>query len=231
MTANVRTVPAASLVLDHAVYPRHEINDDNVRSLARAIEAGTSLPVIVAQTKTNRVVDGWHRLKATLKVLGADAKITAEFRTYPDEASLLEEAIRLNAGHGARLTRYDQARCSILAEEMGLSEDRLAVALHLTLDSVRDLKDKKTAIAPAPPGQPALRIPIKATLIEMHGQQLSERQANANKHAGGMSPRFYVNQVINLIEGDLIDEGNEQLMDALRRLARLLEQRLATTAP
>jgi hypothetical protein len=230
MATNVKTVPASALVLDYAVYPRHDINDDNLRSIARAIQAGTPLPVIVVEAKTNRVVDGWHRVKATLRVLGVNANITAEYRTYPDEATLLEEAIRLNAGHGARLTRYDQARCSILAEEMGLSEDRLAGALHLTLDSVRDLKVKKTALAPTPAGQPASRIPIKATLIEMHGQQLSERQVKANDFAGGMTPRFYVNQVINLLEGDLIDESNEQLMGALKRLASLLEQRLAAVA-
>ena len=224
MAANVRTVPAAGLVLDHSIYPRHSINDHNVSSIARAIEAGVALPIIVAEEGTNRVVDGWHRIRATLKALGTDATIMAEFRTYPDEASVLEEAIRLNADHGARLTRYDMARCSILAQAMGLSEDRLAGALHLTRESVRGLVLTKTAIGPG-----ADPVAIKATLQNRAGSVLSDRQIVGNRRAGGMSPTFYINQVVNLIENDLIDWQRADLVAALHRLAELLDAKLAAT--
>ena len=49
----------------------------------------------------------------------------------------------------------------------------------------------------------------------------------AASKVGGMRAIYYVNQVVNLIEGDLIDDTDEALTERLRYLGRLLEKRMA----
>jgi len=44
----MRWVKASSLVLDYNIYPRHQINDRNVRDIWRAIEAGAEIPPVIA---------------------------------------------------------------------------------------------------------------------------------------------------------------------------------------
>ena len=217
--AKTVTVKAATLVRDLTVYPRHTVDDTHIRELVRALEAGHTLPPVIAELGTRRQVDGIHRTAAVLRHFGADAEIEVQWRTYASDADLLEEAIRLNAGHGRRLAPYDKARCIALAEDIGLTPDRTAAAMGMTVERMDDLRLRKTAIGPG-----AGLIPIKATSVPYAGRPMSAAQVTGNHRAGGMGQTFYVNQVINLIESDLLDTSNARLMERLAHLMALLLQ-------
>jgi hypothetical protein len=223
--ALAKIIPLTGLILDYTIYPRHMVDDEHVRDLMRAIEAGVHLPPIVADKASKRVVDGFHRYTAYQRLHGEAARVAVEWQEYADDAALFEDAVRRNAGHGRKLAAYDQARCVAVAEELKITPERIAAALAVTVQRITDLKAAKTAI-----GVDARPMPIKATIRHLAQQHLSEEQEEGNRRAGGMRPLYYVNQVVNLLEHDLLDHGDTRLMARLAHLARLLESVVAQAA-
>lgn len=223
--AKVERVPVASLVLDYTLYPRHHVNDENVRRIMEALRAGVALPAVIADKASKRVADGFHRTIAIQRVGDEQSEIAVEWRAYADNASLLADAISLNAGHGYPLSSWDQARCILLGEEAGLDRPAIAAALHITPDRVDEIKLRKTAISPD-----TGLTPIKNTLRPFAGKQLTADHMEANKRASGMSPVFYLNQIINLLERDAWDKGDVRIRERLERLYALLREAIAEAA-
>lgn len=216
-----KKVKVAALLLDYNLYPRHRIDSTHVAGMVRALAAGELFPPIVADRTSRRVIDGFHRIEAIKRFSGEEAEIDVEWHSYETEADMLEDAIRLNARHGNRLNPWDRARSVLLAEEMGLSIDRTAVALAMTVEAVGEFKLRKLAIAPD-----AKLLPIKGTIAYLAGKHLNSLQVQGNERAGGMRPLFYINQVMNLVNYSLIDESDERLMAALKALHRVLSEYL-----
>ena len=209
-------MPPESLILDFSLYPRHRIEPTNVRDIGLAREAGIKLPPVIVDQKTKKVIDGFHRVTDALR---AKLKwIAVEFRDYRGEADMLEDAIRLNM-HGEKLYPFDKARCVQLADEFGLTKQRLALALHMTPLKLDELWLRKSARGPD-----QKLIPIKNTLGHLAGQKITSSQIEGQKPASGMRPLAYVNQVINLLKHDLIDTSNENLMAGLVNLQEVLEK-------
>ena len=214
MTATVKAIDPMLVGIDSTIYPRHRIDDTNVRGLVHAMEAGADIPPIIVDKKSMRVVDGVHRVKAAVQ-LKAET-IDAEMHNYKSEADMLEDAIRRNM-HGKQLSPYDQARCFTLAKEAHLEFHRVAAVLGMTNDRAESLLVRKTAVM-----RDKTPVTLKETASWLAGGKLTKRQAVGNERAGGMRPLFYVNQTINLIKNDLVDWGNENLVEGLQKLRDLL---------
>lgn len=217
-------VKAATLILDYGLYPRHDLNPIHIRDIIQAMESGKEMPPVIADRETKKITDGFHRVTAALRI-DENATITVEWRDYADDAARFEDAMRLNASHGQKFSPYDHARCVIIGEEFSLTPDRIAAALNMTRDKLEDLRMRKTASGPDSHLQP-----IKHTVVHLAGRKLSEQQIEGLAHTGGKSQTYYVNQVINFLEGDLLDRENEKLMERLAKLARLLENTVGVTA-
>lgn len=215
----MRKIKAAELVLDYDLYPRTSLDAQNVRNIADAYASGAELPPIIIDRKSKRVTDGFHRVKAKLRVDGPDAEIDVIEKTYKDDAAMFLDAMRYNAGHGAKLDSCDRAHCVIIAARLSIPDKAVAGVLHMPLGKVGDLRIDRTATNAA-----GLTIPIKRTIgKQFHGRQLNERQVQANDRLSGMSQVFYVNQLIELFEAELLDTDDEQLMERLRHLHGLME--------
>lgn len=210
------------LIFDYTIYPRHNIDDFHVALIAEAIRAGKSLPPCVIDSKSKRIVDGWHRIKAHIKIYGTEKKITVIAKKYGDEAELFLDSVKLNAEHGKRLSSYDIARCITKAEEMNIDPSFMAANLGMTVEKLSDLRIKKVAQSDNGP------VPIKRALVHFarNGMKLSLSQQEAMKGIGGMSAHYLVGQIIALVEADLIDYSNMSLVKKLRYLASIIEVRV-----
>ena len=214
-----RNVKVGELVLDFNLYPRHQVDSTNVKLLATALEAGAEFPRIIVEGKSLRVVDGFHRDKAYFRAFGPDHEIEVECRTYGSDAEMFLDCVELNAAHGKQLSPFDRARILIRADEFRITVDQLAGALHLTVDRAKDLMVRKTAM-----GNGSKPVVLKNTLKHLAGSRLSKKQKEGNDRAGGMNQLFYLNQVINLINNDLLDMDNENICKALGVLGGLLSK-------
>ena len=211
-------IKVSKLLFDYNLYPRHKIDPYHVNSMAESLRAGAEMPPVLVDRKSNRVVDGFHRVSAYRKVYGPNVKIPAILKEWPDEASILEEAGILNASHGRALTTYDKVRYIALAETVHLEPERIASALNIRLERVEELKMERLA------GYCLESVALKRTTSHLAGYELTDKQVAYNTKAGGLHQTFYINQVIAMLESDTVNWGNERTVKSLGKLYELLEK-------
>jgi hypothetical protein len=220
-------VKLSDLVLDFDLYPRSEIDSQHVRYMRMALQAGAAFPDILADKKSRRVIDGFHRYCMYRAENGEECEVNVTWKSYGSEAEMFLEAVRLNASHGRILTRFDRTHCILRAERFRIEPEQIATALSITCEAVGGLRADRVGHLRAVGNAEAVEIPLKRTIAHMAGKMLTKGQNEANDKLGGMNQAFYVNQVIVLIESHLLDEADENLMERLRRLAELLETVIA----
>lgn len=215
-------IEVSKLVLDYTVYPRHYIEEYNVNQLAEALRAGIELPPVIAEQDTFRVVDGFHRIPAYIKVYGLDVMIPVEFMTFAKDGEIFKEAAKRNIKHGRKLTSWDLKRCLSLAEDFEIEPEEIEKVLSITTKTAERLRlgsarvgNEVTARRP---------VPLKNTIRQMAGKTLTKEQEETNKKLGGHAQAFYINQLVMLIRSDLLDSGNERLMKQLADLRALLDE-------
>lgn len=214
---HMRKLKAAELVLDFDLYPRNNVDSHNVRNLVDALASGAELPPVIIDRKSKRVVDGFHRVRATLQHFGEEeAEIEVIEKTYKDDAAIFLDAMKYNAQHGAKLDPCDRTHCVIVAERLQIPLDAVAGALHMPVEKLGRLRTDRTATAGG------LTIPLKRTVRHFAGKKLTKRQSEANDKLSGMNQVFYANQLIELLEAGMLDLTDESLIERLRHLHELL---------
>jgi hypothetical protein len=213
-----RSIPIEDIVLDPSISPRQEtLSWPHVQHLADAIQSGAKLPPITLEAGTHRLVDGRHRIEAVKQVHGDHAAIQAEERTYETEAELFLAAVRANVTHGQGYSSYDRVRCWNKLLAYGVAPELASATLSLTVERAQKLSVRRTAHDST--GEP---VALKNTASHLAGGTINERQREGIRRAGGHQAVFYVRQVINLLENDLVDDNNTLLWDELERLYELL---------
>jgi ParB-like chromosome segregation protein Spo0J len=221
-------VKLAKLVEDFDLYPRPMVDSTRVKRLKEAMEAGEDLPPIVVDKDSFRIVDGFHRNRAALAVHGPDGSISCILKSYPDKATMFEDAARLNSRHGEPLGPNDRAHCLLRAEGLGLSVVRLAAALAIT----------EARLVAMRPGHFALvkgegEVPLKPGMRRFHGRTLTPRQAILNKHLVGQNAIYYLRMATDFIESKSLDLTDERIVGQLVALEAALAKmkpRLRKTA-
>lgn len=219
-----RQVKVSTLVLDFTVYPRHRLDDVNLRTIRESVAAGETLPPVIADTKTKRVADGFHRVTELLR-RDPDANIAVEFIDYDDDKALFLDAVRRNARHGARLSPYDRARCLELANVLTIDPTAIAGALAVSVDVTAKIRAARTAFDPN--GAP---LQLKRPFRHRAGQTLNETEMHANEKSSGWTARFHADQIVMLLGADAVDLSDDATIDSLRKCGEMIAQALAASA-
>lgn len=222
----MKKVLLSELILDYNLYPRSQVDSQHVHNITEAILAENKMPPVIADEKSMRVVDGFHRITAMKRIEGETAKIEVIFKKYASDAEIFTDAMKYNADHGRMLTKYDRTHCAIVAEKLHIDPEIIAGALKMTVDSIKELRKIRVGNAKLKidKGRNTKNpIPLKRTISHMAGKTLTKGQIEANTKLSGMDASFYANQLIMLIENNLLDMNNEKLLERLSRLQELLE--------
>lgn len=216
----IEQIELAKLVKDYTLYPRNDVNDMHVRDLLTALTAGATLPPIIAEAKTFRIVDGFHRYEAFSKHLGTAGVVPVELRTYASDAALFLDAVALNSGHGRKLDRHDQTRIVLRLRELHVDDQTIAVTLHvpepeIPILAVRVLHDST--------GQ---RIPLKRGLQHLRGQKLTANQIKVvSSVRSGEAGRLCM-ELSGLLREGLVDLTDHRIVTQLQELAHHIEEAL-----
>lgn len=219
----MRILSITELIVDLNLYPRSQIDDNHVSYMLSAYKAKSKFPPIVIDQKSKRIVDGVHRYNMYKRI---DKGMSVEVieKQYKDDAEMFWHAMRLNSNHGKGLTPFDRAKCISKAHEIGLTYAQIANALLMPLDSVDKMRVERMG---------KLNIsgkmkdaPLKRTIRHMAGKTMTENQWQANDKLGGMNQQFYVEQLVTIIESNLLDAEDENLMQRLKHLKKLLNESL-----
>jgi hypothetical protein len=212
----MRKMKLSAMVLDFDLYPRSSINTHHVAELGRAVEGGAELPPIVVCKKSKRIADGFHRYRLYVRLYGDDHEVDVVEKSYRDDKELFLDAVRFNAHHGLRMDTHDMMHAGNRAAELGIDTAALAGALQVNPKWLGDMQVDRSATAGG------VQVALKRTIRHMAGRKLTKPQVVANEKLSGMNQVFYVNQLITLIESNLLDTGNEELMQRLQHLGELI---------
>ncbi|MBA7465332.1 hypothetical protein ES707_00494 [subsurface metagenome] len=221
MKETAQEVKVTALVLDYDFYPREQIQSFHVRQMVEAMEAGVTLPPIIVDRKSKRVVDGFHRVRAYQKLYGRDTTIPTILKNYKTEADMFADGISLNTSHGRPLTPYDKARCIARAEELEMEPQLTAKALSMTPERLGELKASRIATYKMKP------VTLKRTMAHLAGEELTDEQYAYNVKAGGMNQTFFINQVIAMLEAEAVDWENDKVVNAFSKLHDLLNKAIS----
>lgn len=225
MAASVIAMRVSDLVEDLTVYPRAQVDTQHVTHLAAALEAGNTLPPLIADRKSNRLVDGFHRRRAHLQVFGIDALVDVELRRYKTEAELLTDAVTLNTNHGRNLTKVEQLRNTLRLQDMGVDDRVIAVALHTTPARVQTLRLRVATVIDGDGNEH--QEALKRSTLHFAGRTMTADQVKAQATAPGVSYTFLIRQLQEALEFGLINGADGRVIVALTGLEALLVRYLA----
>lgn len=218
------TVAAGDLIEHGAYYPRHHVDSSHVAALAEAIRAGDELPPPRVEIGTNRIVDGWHRVRAHRIVGGDAAAIKIDARSYKNEADLIKDAIRLNATQGRKLDNQDRVKSIRMLEDRGVDTATIAVTLHITEPRVERLR-MRVAIKEDDSGHQET-VPVKPILWPKEGQpprHITAQQYATQRSSNGWRAQQTIGQLIREIRDHVVDLNDPGLCARLWELHDLIE--------
>jgi hypothetical protein len=215
----------SDLVEDFTIYPRASVDETNVSHIVEVLRSGKEPPKIVVCVDSKRIVDGIHRYRAMRRVLGPNAEVVVEGRKYASDKERFLDAVRLNASHGRNLSTYDRVHCLIRADEFKLTAEEMADALSMTVGAVGELRtDRMGRLRVARAEDTGRAVPLKFPVKHMAGKTLTRAQVDVVKRLGGNNQVFYINQLVDLIENDMIDLENPRVVERLEVLLELLRK-------
>lgn len=195
-------VKVSSLKLNYNLYPREELDENNITRMIEALKAGVSLPPVLADKKTKIVIDGFHRREAYRLLYGEKSEIAVIYKEYTNIKDMFLDAVRLNASQGKTLGQNDRIHCQAIAKSLRIKPDFIANVLSITIENV--CKPAATKIIT----EKIQRDPD--CLVEQKQQRRTDRQI------------YYVRRVISFLENDKYDLDNPLLKSSLSRLMEIL---------
>ncbi len=208
-----KKVKVADLILDYELAPRAS-SAGNVDRLADAMRSGEKIPAPVVCAKTMRVNDGFHRVKAHIRVFGKASSITVNLKTYESDESFFLEAMEANTSHGANLSMLDRIHCAHVGARLGIETEKVAGALHMPADKLAKITVDRSAMDKN--GRP---LPLKPALSKpWHGRKLTQGQQDVNATMNANSPQYFARQLTRLLQAgvvDLEDDGTRAALDEL----------------
>jgi len=211
-------VPLAQIIVDETLYPRHKVSAGNVALLKEALRSGATLPPVVLDAKTKKVIDGWHRIEAVRSLYGEGVAVDAELRDYDTKQDMVYDAVHLNAVQGYKLTTWDRVRSIVLLTELDADEERIQRALGITKEKLDKLMLR---IADGPHG---VKVPLKGSMRDFGGQKITAAQERYNaESAPGLSIHVMLAQIIRALEAKAVNLHDERISEQFRRIIELWE--------
>lgn len=203
---------------DLAIYPRNQVDDIWASMLAHKLKMGATLPPILVDKKTKKVVDGFHRRRAYIKVYGANCEIPVEQMSFKNDAEMFMESMRRNAQHGKPLSTVDVLMCVARGRDFGLDVEIIAKELNYEVNKL-DAK-AQVRIVTGPIGEHVI---LKRGMVSSSVDTLEEKKI-IQQAAGKIS--FHAKSLYDLIRISRLDLVRDGVLQDLYNLRDLLNEKL-----
>lgn len=217
----MQKIKVVQLIEDFGLYPRSQVDGSHVQKLAEALMAGETLPPIVVD-ESGRIIDGFHRRRAVLRVHGDSAEIEVEIRQYANNKERYLDALRLNARHGKGINGAELTGAILKAEQFKLEPAVVASALGIRTERVKKIHQTKVAEVKQAVTAYGKKIPLKRSVVHLAGKTLTKPQAEVMDMLPGQPQELLIQQLIKIIETGSLDLDNEKVVTRLLRLRELL---------
>jgi len=218
---NTEKIKAALLIEDFSLYPRSKVDAIHVRNLAHSLEAGEQLPPLIVDQQ-NRLIDGFHRRRAHLRIFGDEAIVSIKRIKYNGDKEAFLDALRFNSRHGKGITGSEQTGAIIKARELKIDPEAITSAMGITSEKYQIITKSKIAKIDNSKMEVALKRSVAH--ISKQDKKISKCQVKAINSAPGQPQSLILLQINRLIESDLIDWDNEKVVNGFKRLWGNLEK-------
>ena len=240
MATKIITVPVSKLRLDKELWPRRQTELDSVlvTQYTEALLSGAHFPHLVAEEKTFRLIDGWHREAANRRAFGDDATVEVELRHYESDTEALKDAARLATVHGKRLNEIDKRWLAGVLSDAGESDPTDCRRLVDPSDQGCRAETAGRHSTPATvnfatTGMPGTseRVILKASTKHFGGKTMTPDQVRVHRWAPGTNYSFIVRQLLDAVRFDMINAEDPTVLMLLYTLHNELGPYLKTDAP
>jgi hypothetical protein len=214
-------IKAAELIEDFRLYPRSQVDTTHVRNIAEAMMAGEKFPSIIIDEQ-NRIIDGFHRKRATLRVFGDEADIEVEVRQYVNDKERFLDALRYNSRHGKGITGVEQTGAILKAQGFKIDPKFIASALGISQERVKEIVQCKVGNIRQGTTAHGDPVPLKRSMQHFAGKEMTVEQVKVNDMAPGTPQSLLINQLIGFIESGSLQLENEKIVNGLIHLKELL---------
>jgi len=230
MADKKKIVKVLELVLDWKLWPRHEaskLDSTNLAKLRQILQDGKAFnsPIVVDATSL-RVIDGFHRTRALLDVLGDDAETEVVLREYKDEVTMRMEAARFANNGSLQLTPKDRVHFALGMRRDHVPWPLIADALDMDVERIRKLTDGRSITT-----QDGTRIAVSAgaaTLAEhLKGKKADTAQEHWGRTGNGNLPLMHARMLLNALRAYGAMEYDAQTMEVLTDLVAAIKEVLA----
>lgn len=211
---------ASEMIEDLAIYPRNQVDDVWTGTLAHHLRNGAILPPVLVNKKDSRIVDGFHRRRAYIRVKGPDCDIPVEVMTFKDDAEMFLESMRRNGIHGRPLSNIDRIRCVDRGKVLGISVEVISSILYV--EPVKLGATAELRITQGPAGETVI---LGRDMNRPNNGQLSKEQKKAAKNAFGQIA-LYAKLLYDLLSYDMLDLSQAGITQDLYDLRDLLNAKL-----
>jgi hypothetical protein len=218
----MQTLKAAELVEDFSLYPRSQVDGAHVSGLVHALEAGETLPPVIVDQDSKRIVDGFHRRRATLRAFGDDADIQCDVKRYACEKDMYIDAMRLNSRHGKSITGAERTGAVLKAHTFKIKLNTIAASLGVTTTRVEKILQTKVASVRNGKKNRPRRIALKRCVSHLAGKTITRAQADAMDSLPGQPQSLLIQQLITLLETSSINMEDERVVSGLHKLRDVL---------
>lgn len=220
--ARQRAVPTDinDIVVNESILPRPKPDHFTVADYTNAIRAGSTFPPILVCRTSMCLIDGLHRLLAHKQA--GRKRIAVHFEDVLDDADHFYQAVCANSENSLRFTAGQIKSIQLKAEQMGIEEKRIAVALRLPVERLKN-RPTKSFIGDFL-GSEVITKPADA---HMAGKRFNEEQFEVHKKLGGSRQIDYFHQSKAILEVELTDWQDSVVVRQLVGLCNTLIRKLS----
>jgi len=221
----ITKVSIGEVVFDETIYPRVGYNWQTGYDYSQSIVSGAKLPPITLALYRGKkyLIDGKHRLEAH-KILKKKT-ISAEIFTGWSKERMFEESITRNIAHGKVLSPFEKRRIALKLKQMKYSSFKIGKLLNIPETKLEKFIAQR--LINSITGEVISESIIKSAIKHSAGNTYNESDfAKIQEDQQGFYSRDQIqmlDELIEIIEGGLIDFNKKGISERIARLSELLQ--------
>lgn len=199
-------------------------NSVTISRYRQAMRNGDVFPPITVD-RSHNIIGGNHRYESYLAEFGEDHEVECKIKTFKDDASRIEEAVRDNSKHGNPLDGISRKAATLKLIELGRNPADVAKLIGISCRRVEEIGGEIFIVRGS--GKSTLQVPAKRGPSDAYGRTVTVKEYQAHRNMDrGIDAVSMAKQLVRWLDSGWIDLTKESNWNALVELHDKLGEEL-----